>query len=62
MADGVAATVRTLTNGRYDTIVKLLKAGISPFQIFRQAEPEFDTWRGSTKGHYGLIQILKGAR
>lgn len=62
MATGVAATARTLQDPRYKTIVRLLQAGINPIKLFRQAETEFDTWRGSTAGHYGLIQILKGAR
>jgi hypothetical protein len=64
LADGVAATIKTLTNGRYNDIVKLMLLGINPIKLFRQAEDEFDVWRGSAsgKGHYGLIQNLKEMR
>ena len=65
MSAGVKATIRTLTNGRYNDIVKLMKKGINPIKLFRQAEDEFNVWRSgnpNAPGHYGLIKILKEMR
>lgn len=55
-AAGVAATCKTLTNGRYNGIVADLRAGkLNAREIVTRNPGEFDTWG---TGHENLLRLL----
>jgi peptidoglycan hydrolase-like protein with peptidoglycan-binding domain len=55
---GITATVKTMLNGYYNTIVEMLRNDSEPMKIATEALPELKTW-GTGKG---IERVLKAGR